>query len=264
MMQINSKQEPSPQLKIYANLNLINVTEVSIFQLVLEDILKNHFEDKHIIEPAAVCALLLNHQNVVNYYATSAKGYRNLCHIFTRDCKENITTKLIPWAINKVKALNQPRTLEQDLVIAQNSQIKQIRTQSWQSIENNKHPKVEEADIFDLLAKLSLTNFTEQEVVKEVYNHIQDLHSQQNPINLSDVCALVLNNSEVPVMYATNAKEYNQSRHKYLSKYQTKVRSIIRRVSKQVSLEGSEHSFSMNNTAKAKANQRNINSWKNP
>ena len=71
----------------------------------------------------------------------------------------------------------------------------------------------------------------------------------------------VLNNENVPALYATNAKEYNQQKQSYLSTYQTKVRKTIRQVVSQVHREGSEHSFSAGSTAKNKANTRNVKTW---
>ena len=73
-----------------------------------------------------------------------------------------------------------------------------------------------------------------------------------------------MNNENVPTLYATNAKEYNQQKQSYLSTYQVKVRKVIRQVVSQVNLEGSEHSFSANATAaKNQANARNVQSWDN-
>ena len=174
--------------------------------------------------------------------------------------------KLLPRAIKQVLKQNRLRTLEQDVVMARNSAFRQNRTDSWREIKHGKPIKTEQSDIFDLLANLSLTNLIEGEIVADAYSHIQtDYAASSDRIDLSDVCALVLNHETVPALYATNAKEYNQRKQSYLSNYQTKVRKVIRQVVSQVNREGSEHSFSANATAaKNQANARNMKSWGNP
>ncbi|MEM8674414.1 MAG: hypothetical protein AAGF83_11145 [Cyanobacteria bacterium P01_G01_bin.67] len=253
------------QEELASQLKLINVAEIEILQAVLLVINTQYFKDKQYIEPALVCALLLNHNQVPSLYATSPRGYLKQQKKYSKSCQQIIQKKLLTWAIEEVLKQNRLRTLEKDVVMARNSTFKQTRTNSWREIKHGKQTKTGESDIFDLLANLSLTNLIEGEVIADAYSHIHTNYAANSDrIDLSDVCALVLNHENVPALYATNAKEYNQHKQSYLSNYQVKVRKVIRQVVSQVNLEGSEHSFSANATAaKNQANARNVKSWDN-
>ncbi len=253
------------QAELASELKLINVAEIEILQAVLLAINTQYFNDRKYIEPALVCALLLNHTQVPSLYATSSRGFLKQQKEYVREYQENIQKKLLPEAIGQVLEQNLLRTLEKDVVMARNSAFKHTRTDAWREIKHGKAIQVETSDIFDLLANLSLTNLIEGEVIADAYSYIQtDYFETGDRINLSDVCALVLNHESVPALYATNAKEYNQQKQSYLSTYQSKVRKVIRQVVSQVNLEGSEHSFTVNATAaKNQANVRNIESWDN-
>lgn len=248
-----------------SQLKLINVAEIEILQTVLLVINTQYANDRQYLEPALICALLLNHTQLKSLYATSSRGFTKHQKTYTKECKNLVEQTLLPKAIEEVLQQHRLRTLEQDVVMARNSAFKQTRTDAWREIRHGKLTKVGQTDIFDLLANLSLTNLTEGEVVADAYSHIQtDYSASSDRIDLSDVCALVLNHDNVPALYATNAREYNQQKQSYLSNYQTKVRKVIRQVVKQVNLEGSETSFSANATAaKNQANARNVKSWNN-
>ena len=253
------------QAELASQLRLINIVEIEILQAVLLVINTQYFKEKQYLEPALVCALILNHNQVPSLYATSPRGYRKQQKEYAKRCKDHIEQNLLPEAIEKVLQRNIPRSLEKDIVMARNSAFRQDRTDAWREIKHGKQTKVGASDIFDLLANLSLTNLIEGEVIADAYSHIQtDYSANSDRIDLSDVCALVLNHVTVPALYATNAKEYNQHKQSYLSTYQVKVRKVIRKVVSQVNLEGSEHSFSANATAaKNQANARNVKSWYN-
>ena len=239
-----------------ARLKLINVAEIEILQVVLLVINTRYFSKRNYIEPALVCALLLNSDRCPSLYATSSRGYLKQQKEYNKRCQDNVQKKLLPRAIEEVLQQNRLRTLEQDVVMQKNSALKQAMTNSWREIKHGKQTKVEQTDIFDLLANLNLTNLVEGEVIADAYSHIQtDYQSTKERIDLSDVCALVLNHESVPALYATNAKEYNQHKQSYLSTYQSKVRKVIRQVVSQVNLEGSENSFTINATAKDRANR---------
>ena len=254
------------QAELASKLKLINIAEIEILQTVLLVINTQYFKEKQYLEPALVCALILNHNQIPSLYATSPRGYLKQQKEYAKRCKEHIEQHLLPEAIEQVLQRNIPRTLEKDIVMARNSAFRQNRTDAWREIKHGKQTKVGASDIFDLLANLSLTNLIEGEVIADAYSHIQtDYSANSDRIDLSDVCALVLNHESVPALYATNAKEYNQYKQSYLSTYQVKVRKVIRQVVSQVNLEGSEHSFSANATAaKNQANARNVRSWYNP
>ncbi len=251
------------QAELASQLKLINIAEIEILQAVLLVINTQYFKDKQYLEPALVCAQVLNHPQVPSLYATSPRGYLKQQKEYVKLFKDDIQQKLLPRAIEKVLDRHIPRTLEKDVVMARNSAYKQERTDSWREIKHGKQTKVGASDIFDLLANLSLTNLIEGEVIADAYSYIQTNYSATSDrIDLSDVCALVLNHENVPALYATNAREYNQQKQSYLSTYQVKVRKVIRQVVSQVNLEGSEHSFSANATAaKNQANARNVRSW---
>ena len=253
------------QAELSSQLKLINVAEIEVLQAVLLVINTQYFQERQYIEPALVCASILNHERVPSLYATSARGYLKQQQEFVKSCQDFIKRKLLSRAIEEVLQQKRLRTLEQDVVMARNSAYRQTRIDSWREIKPNKQIKTGQSDIFSLLANLSLTNLIEGEVIADAYSHIQtDYQSASDRIDLSDVCALVLNHESVPALYATNAREYNQHKQSYLSTYQPKVRRVIRQVVNQVNLEGSEHSFSANATAaKNQANTRNVKSWKN-
>ncbi|MEM7593366.1 MAG: hypothetical protein AAF383_17930 [Cyanobacteria bacterium P01_A01_bin.83] len=255
--------QAATQEELASQLKLINVAEIEILQAVLLVINTQYFKEKQYLEPALVCALLLNHNQVPSLYATSPRGYLKQQKEYSKRSQELVQKKLLPRAIEEVLQQNRLRTLEKDVVMARNSTFKQHRTDSWREIKHGKQTKVGNSDIFDLLANLSLTNLIEGEVIADAYSHIHtDYAVNSDRIDLSDVCALVLNHENVPALYATNAKEYNQHKQSYLSTYQTKVRKVIRQVVSQVNREGSEHSFSANATAaKNQANARNVRSW---
>ena len=265
MKDLNSNRQALTSEDIANQLKLINIAEIEILQTVLLVINTQYFKEKQYLEPALVCASILNNNQVPSLYATSPRGYLKQQKEYTKQCQELVTKKLLPKAIEEVLKQNRLRTLEQDVVMARNSASRQIRTDAWREMKHGQSAKVGQSDIFDLLANLSLTNLTEGEVIADVYSHIQtDYSDSSDRIDLSDVCALVLNHENVPALYATNAKEYNQQKQSYLSNYQIKVRKVIRQVVKQVHLEGSENSFSANATvAKNQANARNVKSWNN-
>jgi hypothetical protein len=250
------------QANIVRQIKLINVSEIQILKEVLFVIGTKYFAEKKHIEPAAVCALLLNHPAIPPFYATSTKGYFKQQAAYQKQCQQKITEELLPTAIKQIRQLQHPRTLNQDLVIANNAMLKKIRTDSWRSLEHGDRPKVGQTDIFDILANLNLTNLVESEVITDAHSHIHtDYASTCDRISLSDVCAMVLNNENVPALYATNAKEYNQYKQIYLTQYQTKVRKAIRQSVSQVNLEGSENAFNLKSIAKNNANMHNVNSW---
>ena len=253
---LKGNQNSLTQAELARQLKLINVAEIEILQAVLLVINTRYFSERNYIEPALVCALLLNSDRVPSLYATSSRGYLKQQKEYNKRCQDNVHKKLLPRAIEKVLQQHRLRTLEQDVVMQKNSALKQAMTNSWREIKHGKQTKVGQTDIFDLLANLSLTNLTEGEVIADAYSHIQtDYQSTKDRIDLSDVCALVLNHESVPALYATNAKEYNQHKQSYSSTYQPKVRKVIRQVVSQVNLEGSENSFTINATAKDRANR---------
>ena len=248
---IKGKHNSLTQAELAKQLKLINVAEIEILQVVLLVINTRYFSERNYIEPALVCALLLNSDRVPRLYATSSREYLKQQKEYNKRCQDVVQKKLLPKAIEEVLQQNRLRTLEQDLVMQKHSAFKQAMTNSWREIKHGKQTKVGQTDIFDLLANLSLTNLIEGEVIANAYSHIQtNYQSTKERINLSDVCALVLNHESIPTLYATNAKEYNQHKQIYSGTYQPKVRKIIRQVVSQVNTQGSENSFTIDTRAK--------------
>ena len=260
----NRNLSKNKNISLLNQLKLVNVAEIEILKEVLWEIKTQYAEDKHILNLALVCALLLNHPDVPSLYATSPKGYGKLQAKYQQEYQQYIVEELLTWAIEQVGNLNQPSNLNQELRMINNPALKKFWTKSGYEIEDAKHITISNSDLFEILAALSLTNIVEQAVIYETSSYIQsDFASSCAFIDLSDVCALVLNYEHVPVMYATNAEEYRHYRQKYFTEYQTSVRNLIRRTVSLVNLEGSEHSFVQNTMAKSNANQRNISSWNN-
>ena len=248
---IKGKHNSLTQAELAKQLKLINVAEIEILQVVLLVINTRYFSERNYIEPALVCALLLNSDRVPRLYATSSREYLKQQKEYNKRCQDVVQKKLLPKAIEEVLQQNRLRTLEQDLVMQKHSAFKQAMTNSWREIKHGKQTKVGQTDIFDLLANLSLTNLIEGEVIANAYSHIQtNYQSTKERINLSDVCALVLNHESIPALYATNAKEYNQHKQSYSTTYQPKVRKIIRQVVSQVNTQGSENTFTIDTRAK--------------
>lgn len=240
------------QADIVQQLHLINVAEIEILKEVLFVIDTKYLSAKRMIEPAAVCALILNDPDIPGFYATSTKGYFKQQSTYLKQYRENICQRLLSDAIEDVYRRNIPRTLHQDVVIANSTVLKKIRSKSWRSLQSGEVIETGEfdcsrtgyADIFDVLANLSLTNLIENEVIIDAHSHIYTDYQQHcDRISLSDVCALVLNHENVPAFYVTNAREYNQCRQGYLTQYQSKIRKVIRQTVSQVHREGSENSF---------------------
>ncbi len=239
-------------------------TKIRCVYPVFWEIKTQYSQEQQILDPALVCALLLNHPHVPSLYATSPKGYGKLQAKYQQDCQQYLVEELLTWAIEKVRSLNQPPSLNQDLLANRNWAWKKIGAESCPKIEEEEHPKLENPALNGILATLSLTNIVEQAVIYETNSHLQsDYASSYDLIDLSDACALVLNHQNVPTLYATNAEEYNHYRHTYFTEYQTQVRSIIRRIISQINLEGSKYCFLQNTMAKSNANRRNIDSWNN-
>ncbi|HEY9767915.1 MAG TPA: hypothetical protein V6C71_05310 [Coleofasciculaceae cyanobacterium] len=58
---LKSNQNTLTQAELASQIKLINVAEIEILQAVLFVINTQYFQDKQYLEPALVCALLLNH-----------------------------------------------------------------------------------------------------------------------------------------------------------------------------------------------------------
>lgn len=204
-------------MSIIVDIRLTNITEIKILQEVISFIDTHYPEHKAQIKPANIAALILNRQDIPNLYATSSRGYNNQVLEFQNQFGISgfkVKQKLIPWAIDKTLRAGLPKDLYQDLQRAKDISINTIEVDDQSFLEN--------------LASIDLANVTELEVMKEVSNFIRAKYPESvGRINLSDVCALVLNHRTVSSLYATSIKEYEELKQIYLSDYQFQVNEVI-------------------------------------
>ena len=218
-------------LDILIDIRLTNITEIKIVQEVVSSINAKYQEHQKDLQPATLAALILNRQEIPNLYATSSRGYNKQRLKFQNQYSVLVREKLLPWAIDKVLMEKLPQSLHQDLTMAINSPKSQDQS--------------DETDIFEILANINLANVTEFQVIEEAFTYIYTNYpGATGRINLSDVCALILNHKSVSSLYATSAEEYNQHKQTYISQYQPQVKQIIHQMVAKVHAEGSEHSLS--------------------
>ena len=218
-------------LDILVDIRLTNVTEIKIVQEVVSFINAKYQEYKTILKPATVAALILNRQEIPNLYATSSRGYNKQRLKFQNQYSALVREELLPWAVDKILMEKLPQNLHQDLTMAINSSTSPEQSDG--------------VDIFEILANINLANVTEFQVIEEAFNYIYiNYPGATGRINLSDVCALILNHKSVSSLYATSAEEYKQLKQTYVSKYQPEVKQIIHQMVAKVHSEGSEHSLS--------------------
>ena len=220
-------------IDVLSDIRLINVTEIKIIQEVVGFIDVHYKEHKSMIPAAKVAALILNRDDIPNLYATSFRGHNNQVLEFQNQFGINgfkIKEKLVPWALDKVIRDGLPQSLNQDLAMA---------------IDTSRSPTpLDDEKLLEILASINLANVAEFQVIKEAINCVNTNYPEAaRKINLSDVCALVLNNEVVTSLYATSEEEYNELKDIYIAKYQLKVNEIIRKMVDKIYQEGSEYSF---------------------
>lgn len=218
-------------LDILVDIRLTNVTEIKIVQEVLSSLNAKYQKHHKVLKPATVAALILNRQEIPNLYATSSRGYNKQRLKFQNQYSVSVREELLPWAIDKILMEKLPQNFPQDSTLATNSPQNQGQSN--------------ETDIFEILANIELANVTEFQVIEEAFNYIYiNYPGATGRINLSDVCALILNHKSVSSLYATSAEEYGQLKQIYISRYQPQVKQIIHQMVAKVHAEGSEHSLS--------------------
>ena len=232
--QTDIKRDRIDLIDVLADIRLINVAEIKIIQEVVGFINANYQEHKSIISPAKVAALILNREDVPNLYATSFRGHNNQVLEFQNQFGIGgfkIKEKLVPWALDKVIRSGLPQSLHQDLTMAIDT------SRSSTPLDDN--------DLLEVFATINLANVAEFQIIKEAVRCIKKHYPEAaRQINLSDVCALVLNHDAVTSVYATSAEEYEELKETYVSKYQPQVNPIIRQIVEKIHTEGSEYSFS--------------------
>lgn len=238
---------------VLVDIRLTNITEIKILQEVVSFIDTYYQEHKTQINPAEVAALILNRKDIPNLYATSARGYNNQVLEFQNQfgiTGFKIKDKLIPWAIDKILRIGLPQNLYQDLEKAKNA----ARNPS----------KVDDESFLTMVSNLNLANVTEFQVIKEACNYIY--HKYPNcaeRINLSDVCALILNHKSVFSFYATTDEEYEKLREVYLSEHQFQVNEVIEQMVEKIYGEETKLSISHDSLISANFHRRKqiVQSW---
>ncbi|MGD1920629.1 MAG: hypothetical protein ACFCAD_18150 [Pleurocapsa sp.] len=186
------------------------------------------------ISVAEVTALILNRDDIPNLYATSFRGHNNQVLEFQNQFGINgfkIKDKLVPWALDKVIRAGLPKSLNQELTMA----IDASRSAT----------PLDDETLLEVLTTINLANVAEFQVIKEAVKYINISYPEAaRKINLSDVCALVLNHDVVTSLYATSEEEYNDLKDTYIDKYQVQINEVIHQMVDKIHAEGSEYSFS--------------------
>ncbi|MCC0177681.1 hypothetical protein I4641_11895 [Waterburya agarophytonicola K14] len=221
-------------IDVLADIRLINVTEIKIIQEVVSFIDTHYQEHKSMISPAKVAALILNRDDIPNLYATSFRGHNNQVLEFQNKFGINgfkIREKLVPWALDKIIRSGLPQSLTQDLAMAINT--------------SRSASPLDDENLLEILATINLANVAEFQVIKDAVKCVNSKYPNAvRRINLSDVCALVLNHDVVTSLYATSEEEYNQLKTTYINEYQTQIDEVIVQIVDKIHKEGSEYSFS--------------------
>ena len=221
-------------IDVLADIRLINVTEIKIIQEVVSFIDANYQEHKSMIPTEKVVALILNRDDVPNLYATSFRGHNNQVLEFQNQFGINgfkIREKLVPWSLDKIIRAGLPQNLTQDLNMAIDS--------------SRSATPLDDENLLEILASINLANVAEFQVIKEAVRCVNTKYpTAARRINLSDVCALVLNNDVVTSLYATSEEEYNGLKEKYIAEYQPQINEVISQIVDKIHDEGSEYSFS--------------------
>jgi hypothetical protein len=168
-----------------------------------------------------------------------------------------VREELIPWAIEEVLRKKLPQNLHPDIANG-------FATPSAIAIDSSHQVLSQNEDILEILANLSLINVTEFQVIKATVNYIHLNYPQAvGRINLSDVCALILNHETVSSLYATSPEEYNLLTQTYLSQHQSQVNQIVEQMVAKVYSEGLEQPLNLNSliTANHQRRKKLTKSW---
>jgi len=238
---------------VLVDIRLTNITEIKILQEVVSFIDTYYQEHKTQINPAEVAALILNRQDIPSLYATSARGYNNQVLEFQNQfgiTGFKIKERLIPWAIDKILRVGLPQNLYQDLEKAKNAA---------------RNPaKLDDESFLTMIASLNLANVTEFQVMKDACQYIYSKYPDcAERINLSDVCALILNHRSVCSLYATTDEVYQQLREVYLSEHQFQVNEVIEQMVEKIYGEETKLSISHDSLISANFQRRKkiVQSW---
>ncbi|MGL5077092.1 MAG: hypothetical protein ACRDBG_14885 [Waterburya sp.] len=231
---------------ILVNIRLTNVTEIKIIQEIINYLDTQYHEHKNLITISTVAALILNRSDIPNLYATSPRGYNNQMLRFQNQFGiygVKVREELIPWAIEQILRQGLLQNLNQNSTLA-------TKTTESQIISRDK-------DILEILTQIDLINVTELEVIKATVSYIHFNYPEAvGRINLSDICALILNHEVVSSLYATSPEECNLLTQTYLSQYQPQVNEIVEQMVAKVHAEGLEPAFSLDSIIAANHQRR--------
>jgi hypothetical protein len=220
---------------ILINIRLTNVTEIKIIQEIINYLDTQYHQHKNLINIATIAALILNRPDIPSLYATSPRGYNNQMLRFQNQFGiygVKVREELIPWAIEQILRQGLLQNLNQNSTLATKTTESQIPSQ--------------DKDILEILTQIDLINVTELEVIKATVSHIHFNYPEAvGRINLSDVCALILNHEIVSSFYATSPEECNLLTQTYLSQYQPQVNEIVEQMVAKVNAEGLEPHLSL-------------------
>ena len=232
----NALSDGANFVDILVDIRLTNVTEVKVLQEIISFIDLHYREHKAQIKPEIVAALILNRQDIPSLYATSPRGYQNQLLEFQNQfgiSGYKIKQKLIPWAVDRCLRASLSKNLAQGLEQAKEAQSKAV--------------EVDAQNFLELLGEIDLANVTEFQVIKEAAEYIRAIYPELiDRINLSDVCALVLNHKSVCSLYATSAEEYQKLCQVYMLEHQFQVNEIVQQMVRKIHDEGSDLSISHN------------------
>ena len=250
---IEKQNDKLDLMSILVDIRLTNITEIKVLQEVVSFIDTHYKEHKAQIKPPKVAAYILNRQDIPSLYATSFRGYNNQVLEFQNQfgiSGYKIREKLIPWAIDKILRSGLSEEQYQDLERAHNNAIDTI--------------EVDDLNFLEILANISLANVSEFQVMKEAASYIYATYPESAAkINLSDVCALILNHRSVCSLYATSAEEYEELRQVYLSEHQFQVNEIIREMAEKVHREETKLAISHDSLSAVNFQRRKkiVNTW---
>ena len=159
-------------IDVLADIRLINVAEIEIFQEAVSFIDANYQEHTSMIPPAKVAALILNREDIPNLYATSVRGYNNQVLEFQNQFGIGgfkVREQLVPWAIEQVMRSGLPKNLHEDLSMAS----KNIRKSS----------SLEDQYLLEAFANTDLANVVEFLIIKEAVRCIYTKYLQANRLS---------------------------------------------------------------------------------
>lgn len=118
--------------EVLVNIDLANVTEFQVIEEAFNHVKTDYAQAVGRINLSDVCALTLNHQDVLSLYATSANEYAQLKQAYKLKFQASVSS-IIHKVVAKVHAEGSEHSVSQDSLIAVNYQRRNRLTKSWNS-----------------------------------------------------------------------------------------------------------------------------------